>query len=67
MQEPLQNFLQDKYEYDKDKNIVNAVQTNIEYIKTETLTEELEITETVNNGIEIAFDEVNTKLFIKKH
>ena len=50
-----------------DENIVNAVQTNIEYIKTETLTEELEITETVNNGIEIAFDEVNTKLFIKKH
>ena len=51
----------------KDDNIVSAINTNIEYIKTETLTEELEITDQVNNGIEIAFDEVNTKLFIQKH
>ncbi|WP_034042045.1 isoleucine--tRNA ligase [Wocania ichthyoenteri] len=51
----------------KDTNIENAVKHNIEYIKTETLTEELEIIEQVNNGIEIAFDDVNTKLFIKKH
>ena len=51
----------------KDENLVNAVQTNIEYIKTETLTEDLEIIETVNNGIDIAFDDVNTKLFIQKH
>ncbi|MCB0426589.1 MAG: isoleucine--tRNA ligase, partial [Mangrovimonas sp.] len=51
----------------KDNNLVTAVQTNIEYIKTETLTEELEIIEIVDNGIEIAFDNVNTKLFIQKH
>jgi len=51
----------------KDEKIVNAVRTNIEYIKTETLTEELEIIDQVNNGIEIAFDGVNTKLFIQKH
>ena len=51
----------------KDENIVNAVKTNIEYIKAETLTEELEIIDLVNNGIEIAFDDVNTKLFIQKH
>lgn len=51
----------------KDENLVNAVQTNIEYIKTETLTEDLEIIETLNNGIDIAFDDVNTKLFIQKH
>ena len=51
----------------KDSNLVTAVQTNIEYIKTETLTEELEIIEIVDNGIEIAFDDVNTKLFIQKH
>jgi len=51
----------------KDDNLVNAVHTNIEYIKTETLTEDLEIIETVNNGIDIAFDDVNTKLFIQKH
>ena len=51
----------------KDENLVNAVETNMEYIKTETLTEDLEIIETVNNGIDIAFDDVNTKLFIQKH
>ncbi len=51
----------------KDKNIVNAVSTNMDYIKAETLTEELEILETVNNGIEIDFDDVHTKLFIQKH
>ena len=51
----------------KDDNIVKAVDTNLDYIKSETLTEELEIMDTVNNGIEIAFDDVNTKLFIQKH
>ena len=51
----------------KDEQIVNAVETNIDYIKTETLTEELEIREIINEGIEVAFDDVNTKLFIQKH
>ena len=51
----------------KESNIVNAVKTNLEYIKTETLTEELEIMDSVNNGIEIAFDNISTKLFIQKH
>ena len=50
-----------------EDNIVNAVNTNLEYIKTETLTEELEILDSVNNGIEIAFDNICTKLFIQKH
>ena len=51
----------------KDEHIINAVNTNLAYIKAETLTEELEIIDQVNNGIEIAFDDVNTKLFIQKH
>ncbi len=50
-----------------DANIVNAVDANIAYIKSETLTEELEIIDKLDNGIEIAFDDVNTKLFIQKH
>ncbi len=50
-----------------DENIINAVSKNLDYIKAETLTEELEIMDHVNNGIEIAFDDVNTKLFIQKH
>ncbi|MDP5157484.1 MAG: isoleucine--tRNA ligase [Flaviramulus sp.] len=51
----------------KDEHIIGAVEANIAYIKSETLTNELEIIDTLNNGIEIAFDDVNTKLFIKKH
>lgn len=51
----------------KDEQIINAVQTNIEYIKAETLTEALEIKEKINDGIEITFDDVNTRLSIQKH
>ncbi len=48
-------------------DIVAAVTTNANYIKEETLTETLEIIDKVNNGIDIAFDGVTTKLFIEKH
>jgi len=51
----------------KNDKIEKAVSNNIEYIKTETLTAELEIIEHLNNGIDITFDDVNTKLFITKH
>ena len=51
----------------KDEQIVNAVNNNLNYIKTETLTEDIEIIDQLNNGIEITFDDVNTKLFIQKH
>ena len=51
----------------KDKQIINAVDANMSYIKSETLTTKLEIIDNLNSGIEIAFDDVNTKLFIKKH
>ena len=51
----------------KDEQVKQAVDSNIDYIKTETLTEELEIIEQIDNGIEIAFDNVNTKLSITKH
>ena len=50
-----------------DVNIVNAVDANITYIKSETLTNELEIIDKLDTGIEITFDDVNTKLFIQKH
>ena len=53
-------------QFKKDEHIINAINTNLEYIKTETLTDELEIVDVLNEGIEIAFDDVNTKLFIKK-
>ena len=50
-----------------DVQVAAAIASNEEYIKSETLTEDLKIMDNVNNGIEIAFDEVNTKLFIQKH
>ncbi|WP_299225345.1 isoleucine--tRNA ligase [uncultured Psychroserpens sp.] len=53
-------------QFQRDEQIINAINKNLEYIKTETLTDELEVLDNLNNGIEIAFDDVNTKLFIKK-
>ncbi|WP_411766392.1 isoleucine--tRNA ligase [Winogradskyella sp. A3E31] len=51
----------------KDDKIADAIDANAAYIKSETLTEELELIDNLNTGIEIAFDDVNTKLFIQKH
>lgn len=51
----------------KDAFLEDAVMSNLTYIKTETLTAELDFEEKLENGTDIAFDEVNTKLFIQKH
>tara|TARA_R110002074_G_scaffold197610_6_gene364825 strand:- start:102305 stop:105703 length:3399 start_codon:yes stop_codon:yes gene_type:complete len=51
----------------KDGFVELAVKDNLDYIKTETLTAVLSFEEELNEGIEIAFDEVKTKLFIEKH
>ena len=51
----------------KNEQVAEAIMANETYIKTETLTEELELIDDLNNGIEIIFDDVSTKLFIQKH
>jgi len=51
----------------KDGFVEKAVESNLSYIKTETLTADLDFEEKLDVGTEIAFDEVNTKLFIEKH
>ncbi|SDR95486.1 isoleucine--tRNA ligase [Christiangramia echinicola] len=51
----------------KDGIIEDAVNDNIIYIKNETLTAKLEFAEVVDEGAEVEFDEVTTRLFIKKH
>lgn len=51
----------------KDGFVENAISSNEEYIKTETLTAELNFEENLDEGVAVAFDEVNTKLFIQKH
>ncbi|WP_299525035.1 isoleucine--tRNA ligase [Winogradskyella sp.] len=50
-----------------DEQVSAAIASNEAYIKSETLTENLKIIDNLSDGIEIAFDEVNTKLFIQKH
>ena len=51
----------------KDGFVEKAIESNINYIKAETLTAELNLEERLDIGTAIVFDEVNTKLFIQKH
>ncbi|MGY5850658.1 isoleucine--tRNA ligase [Salegentibacter sp. F14] len=51
----------------KDGIVEDAVNENITYIKNETLTAHLEVAAVVEEGTEVAFDDITTKLFIKKH
>ena len=50
----------------KDGLVEKAVKKNLEYVKTETLTTELDFEDAMDKGAEVTFDEVNTKLFIQK-
>ncbi len=51
----------------KDGFVEKAVARNMKYIKTETLTADLDFEEKMEEGTIISFDEVNTKLQIQKH
>jgi isoleucyl-tRNA synthetase len=51
----------------KDGIIEDAVNDNITYIKNETLTATLDFAEVVDEGAAVEFDDVTTKVFIKKH
>ncbi|SHF72956.1 isoleucyl-tRNA synthetase [Salegentibacter echinorum] len=51
----------------KDGVVEDAASENINYIKNETLTANLEFAAVVEEGIEISFDDITTKMFIKKH
>ena len=51
----------------KDGIVEDAVTENITYIKNETLTAKLEFAEVIPEGTEVTFDDITTKLFIKKH
>ena len=50
----------------KNDILEGSIMANEHYIKTETLTEELVFEEVLEEGIEIAFDDVNTKILIEK-
>ena len=49
-----------------DENIENAIKLNLEYIKIETLTDELHLVEQLDKGIEVCFDAISSKLHIQK-
>ncbi|MEM8998784.1 MAG: isoleucine--tRNA ligase [Bacteroidota bacterium] len=51
----------------KDGFVEKAVESNVAYIKSETLAAELDFEENLEKGTAVAFDEVNTRLFIQKH
>ena len=51
----------------KDNLVEQAVSSNLNYIKTETLAAELDFEDSIEKGTDVTFDEVNTKLFIQKH
>lgn len=53
--------------FQNDVQIADAISSNETYIKTETLADELELIDNLSDGIDIVFDNVNTKLYIKKH
>ena len=50
----------------QDQQLSEAVKENGDYIKTETLTDKLEIVNELDGGVGIEFDDINTKLLIKK-
>ncbi len=50
-----------------NENLKAAIEQNLAYIKQETLTEVLQFDDDLSNGTEIAFDDIETKLSIKKH
>ena len=47
--------------------IINSVNNNINYIKAETLADSVIFEENVSEGVDIEFDGINTKLFLKKN
>jgi isoleucyl-tRNA synthetase len=51
----------------KNETLELAVQGNVEYIKQETLTEVLKFVDQLEKGIDIAFDDITTKLNIIKY
>lgn len=55
-----------KVRVQKDGILEEALRANQEYIKAETLTEELIIEDKVENGTEIEFDEIKTSILISK-
>jgi len=55
-----------KVKLQRNGDLEHAINSNLSYIKSETLTNELVFEDDFENGIEIEFDEIKTKLLISK-
>jgi isoleucyl-tRNA synthetase len=55
-----------KVQIQRNGELEQAIKNNESYIKDETLTEELNFTDNLENGIEIEFDEIKTRILISK-
>ena len=53
-------------ELQESENLSKAIHQNLDYIKTETLTNTINLTPKVKDGLQIEFDDVNTVLAIEK-
>ncbi|MEZ7498262.1 isoleucine--tRNA ligase [Flavobacterium sp. Arc3] len=53
-----------KVHLQKNETLEEAVMPNVDYIKSETLTEELVFEDNISDGVEIEFDEIKTKIII---
>lgn len=53
-------------EVQKADGLEEAIQQNHSYITTETLTTELQLRDSLAEGTEVSFDEINTKIQLKK-
>ena len=56
----------DSSDSEHEKQLEQAIRNNERYIKDETLTEELDFVDKLENGIEIEFDEIKTRILISK-
>jgi len=52
--------------FQRDPWLNRAVQSNTDYIKQETLADELSLEDALREGVEISFDDVTTKMWIEK-
>jgi len=50
----------------RSEDLEKAIETNADYVKSETLTNDLRFVDVLDNGMEIEFDEIKTKLLISK-
>ncbi len=51
----------------ENERLKEAINSNLQYIKEETLTEVLQFEPNIEEGTEIAFDDIETRISIKKH